>query len=292
MPPSRLAFPAMAPKVAQAQRDPEGRLGGFFRGARPEPTGVSAFIDERRAASGWSSPAGPWACRRPPNTPAARRSALSARSRTRAGPNSKRRLPARAARATPARDRTVLHRPGARRRREGTATTPRSFAHATAAALTAVFLAGLFISVADADARPLTSHEAQAIPIALAAWGVPTCKLEAIEVVESPYPGGVAWRSPDGRRCRIRITTASGTPSSPGFCAVLVHEWGHATGHEHTATGIMAASTAPEAWPPCNALAARYRCATVRARARSARGGQRRHLLRRYRRHCTARKAR
>ncbi len=43
---------AREPRAEKGQRDPQGRLSVFRQGARPSPTDVSAFIDERRADFG------------------------------------------------------------------------------------------------------------------------------------------------------------------------------------------------------------------------------------------------
>lgn len=71
-------------------------------------------------------------------------------------------------------------------------------------------------------------------PIAEHTWGAPACGTPTVEWVDlGPVPYG---RTFDGS-CVILLNTqrAAAFRYKPLLCTTIVHEWGHLTGHKHSA---------------------------------------------------------
>jgi hypothetical protein len=99
-----------------------------------------------------------------------------------------------------------------------------------------------------------------ALAVALHVWGAPACgQVSVAWVPDEPVVGGRA------ENCVIDLNSAYGWPALyrgnwPLLCTVVVHEWGHLTGHNHVSdpTNVMYDNSGPIGRQPY------WRCETTR----------------------------
>ena len=110
---------------------------------------------------------------------------------------------------------------------------------------------------------------AWATAIAIALWGggsAPPCGSATVRWGDLPY-AGIA----NTTQCRITLDRALWRLLSPGMrCSLVVHEFGHLYGREHTARGVMAGGDDWFVPPVCVRAVQTFRrsCATAAVLAR------------------------
>ena len=81
----------------------------------------------------------------------------------------------------------------------------------------------------------MTALLAQSIAIAALVWGQPSCGMPTITYSQHLPPAAVGYADP--RRCSIVLAAVRPEPfdTPASICTTIVHEWGHLSGHEHSA---------------------------------------------------------